>query len=106
MNANAYDTPRPILEAFNGALAFARSPAFSDCVVTREEYLEAGSNASRRKFRDWKPTEKESKGKEVLRGRSSGKGRDEDDEDEDGPPRKVGRGRGRGGGASYRKCGG
>ncbi len=106
MNANGYDTPRPVLEAFSGALAFARSPAFSDCVVAREEYLEAGSNASRRKFRDWKPTEKESKGKEVLRGRSSGKGRDEDDEDEDGPPRKVGRGRGRGGGASYRKRGG
>ncbi|KAI0086978.1 actin-like protein Arp6 [Irpex rosettiformis] len=101
-----YEGSEPILEAYNGALAFARVPSFFDYVVTREEYLEMGSNASRRKFRDWKPAERGSKGKEVSRSKTSGQKRDEDeeDEDEDGPPKKAGRGRGRGRG-SYRKRG-
>lgn len=33
---------------------FAAKAEFSRHCVTREEYLENGSNASRRKFHDWK----------------------------------------------------
>lgn len=40
-------------EAYRSALAFVKNPAFSTHVVTREEYLESGSNASRRKFPGW-----------------------------------------------------
>lgn len=40
-------------EAYRSALAFVKDPAFSTHVVTREEYLESGSNASRRKFPGW-----------------------------------------------------
>jgi actin-related protein 6 len=92
------------LEAFYGAVELSRKPEFFDLVVTRDEYLEMGSNACRRKFRDWKPLDKETKGKEVLRGKSSGKSKDDDDDEEDIPQRRTGRGRGRGvGGASTRK---
>ncbi|KAI0736230.1 actin-like protein Arp6 [Fomitopsis betulina] len=45
----------PILEAYRSGVAFAMKPAFTQQAVTRAEYLEMGSNASRRKFRDWKP---------------------------------------------------
>ncbi|KAI0344472.1 actin-related protein Arp6 [Trametopsis cervina] len=86
----------PIMEAFNGAMVFAGQPDFKDYVVTRAEYLEMGSSACRRKFKDWKPSE-EAKGKETTRGKASTKAMDEtDDGDEVTPPRR-GRGRGRGG---------
>ena len=47
--------PSPITEAYNSALKFA-SPweGLSHVVVTRAEYQESGSNASWRKFRDWR----------------------------------------------------
>ncbi|EPT05352.1 actin protein Arp6 [Fomitopsis schrenkii] len=45
----------PILEAYRSGVAFAKKPAFTQQAVTRAEYLEMGNNASRRKFRDWKP---------------------------------------------------
>ncbi|KAG1818747.1 uncharacterized protein BJ212DRAFT_108290 [Suillus subaureus] len=40
-------------EAYRSAVTFANDPAFSMHVVTREEYLEVGSNASRKKFPGW-----------------------------------------------------
>ncbi|KZT23398.1 actin-related protein Arp6 [Neolentinus lepideus HHB14362 ss-1] len=46
-------------EAYKSALAFARSGDFSSYVVTRAEYQESGSNASRRRFKDWKSTDNE-----------------------------------------------
>lgn len=64
----------PILEAYRSAMAFANQPAYSDRIVTRAEYQEGGSNACRRKFRDWKNAGKEKdglkntgKGKERIR---------------------------------------
>jgi actin-related protein 6 len=42
-----------VTEAYHSALAFVKDPAFSTHVVTREEYLESGSSASRRKFPGW-----------------------------------------------------
>ncbi|KAL0961517.1 hypothetical protein HGRIS_006458 [Hohenbuehelia grisea] len=51
-----YDCEEPTTEVYRSALAFARSPQFTQNCVTREEYAESGSNASRRKFSDWKVT--------------------------------------------------
>ncbi|KAF5381187.1 hypothetical protein D9757_007896 [Collybiopsis confluens] len=48
-----YQSEDPIVEAYRSAQMFASKPDFSSQCVTREEYLESGSNASRRKFRDW-----------------------------------------------------
>lgn len=64
----------PITEAYHSALAFGSSPEFLNRTVTRAEYAESGSNAARRKFRDWKVDEKE-KEKDTYRGK--GKQRDE-----------------------------
>lgn len=77
----------PIIEAYRSAIAFARSPDFARMAVTREEYLEMGSNATRRRFRDWKPSNQDGKAKEAQRG---------DEEDESAPAKKAVRGRGRG----------
>ena len=56
--------PRPITEAYQAAYAFASSTATSAAggsvgnrFVTRAEYLESGSLASRKKFSDWKSAE-------------------------------------------------
>jgi len=43
-----------IIEAYKSAYAFASQEDFGRHCVTKEEYAESGSNASRRKFRDWK----------------------------------------------------
>ena len=75
---------RPILEAYHSAFAFATTPEFTDNVVKRTEYLESGSNASRRKFKDWKVEEKE-RDKEVLKG----KGRYKEDEEKPVATKKV-----------------
>lgn len=40
--------------AYHGGVALASAPAFDQLVITRAEYQESGSNACRRKFRDWK----------------------------------------------------
>ncbi|KAI0688710.1 actin-like protein Arp6 [Cytidiella melzeri] len=98
-----YQSPDPVLEAFNGALSFARNPEFPDRVVTREDYLEMGSTACRRKFQDWKPVERESKGKEVLRGKGASRDKHEDEDEEELPPRKPGRGRGRGASGNHNR---
>ncbi|KAF9065180.1 actin family [Rhodocollybia butyracea] len=49
-----YKSDDPITEAYKSAEIFAAKPDFPSHCVTRSEYLESGSNASRRKFRDWK----------------------------------------------------
>lgn len=48
---------RPIIETYKAAHAFANSSLYSNYTVSREEYNEGGSNACRRKFRqfDWDP---------------------------------------------------
>lgn len=99
---------RPELEAYRAAAAFAARPEFSQCVVTREEYQEMGSSACRRKFRDWKPAEKEpaARGRETAKGRGQkGRGQQEDEEDASPPPtKKPVRGRGRGRGSARRQA--
>ncbi len=94
---------RPDLEAYYAAAAFAARPEFSQSMVTREEYQEMGSSACRRKFRDWKPTEKEP----AARGRETAKGRGQQEDEEDAsppPPKKPTRGRGRGRGSARRQA--
>ncbi|KAG6856228.1 hypothetical protein H0H87_006322 [Tephrocybe sp. NHM501043] len=54
-----YECDEPIIEAYKAAATFASLPGFTNHVVTRAEYAESGSNASRRKFHDWKPREVE-----------------------------------------------
>lgn len=48
-----YRSEDAVTEAYRSALVFANDPTFSTHVVTRAEYLESGSNASRRKFPGW-----------------------------------------------------
>ncbi|KAG1837315.1 hypothetical protein DFJ58DRAFT_917398 [Suillus subalutaceus] len=48
-----YRSEDAVTEAYRSAIAFANDPAFPTHVVTREEYLEVGSNASRRTFPGW-----------------------------------------------------
>ena len=43
-----------ILEAHQSAVSFAMKGSLVNHAVTRTEYLESGSNACRRKFRDWR----------------------------------------------------
>ncbi|KAH7885477.1 actin family [Phlebopus sp. FC_14] len=43
----------PVTEAYRSALSFVSHPGFSTHLVTRAEYLESGSNATRRKFSQW-----------------------------------------------------
>jgi actin-related protein 6 len=42
-----------VIEAYRSAVAFVNDSGFNAHVVTREEYFEVGSNASRRKFPGW-----------------------------------------------------
>ncbi|KAJ3875287.1 actin-related protein Arp6 [Lentinula edodes] len=49
-----YESNDPITEAYQSAYKFSTRPDFSNHCLTRAEYLECGSNGSRRKFRDWK----------------------------------------------------
>jgi len=49
-------------------------PEFNRHLLTRTEYSESGSNASRRKFHDWKPREAD-KGEAA---KAKGKQRDDD----------------------------
>ena len=77
-------------QAYHSAVAFASSPTFSEHVVTRAEYLESGSNASRRKFKDWKVDQKE-KESEKAKELTKGKARRREDEDERAPSKKPAR---------------
>ncbi|KAI0667701.1 actin-like protein Arp6 [Trametes maxima] len=100
-----YSSERPTLEAYNSAIAFAMRPEFSQCVVTREEYQEMGNSACRRKFRDWKPVEREAaRGRDQTRGKGQ-KGKMDDEDDHSPPPtKKAARGRGRGRGTARRQA--
>ncbi|KAI0317627.1 actin family [Amylostereum chailletii] len=67
-----YESQDAILEAYRSAMSLAKLVKFNNYVVTREEYLESGINACRRKFKDWRSTEKE---------KETGKGRREREEE-------------------------
>jgi len=89
-------------------MAFARKPEFLErVVVTRSEYLESGSNASHRKFRDWKYDEKD---KEELKdliyvGKGKGRMRDEGQDGVEMPAatKKLARNKARGSMGSIRR---
>lgn len=102
-----YPSNDPILETYRSAAAFAQRPEFLQGCVTREEYLEFGSNACRRKFRDSKRADKEAtRGRDQAKGRGATRAREDEDESEvESPPvaRKGGRGRGRGRGTMPRR---
>lgn len=59
-----------------------------------------GSNATRRKFRDWKPVDKDGKSKDVQKGKTVRQYEDEFEEEEFMPAKKGTRGRGRGAGTA------
>ncbi|TDL17756.1 Actin/actin-like protein [Rickenella mellea] len=58
-SVHIYESSSPITEAHRAGVEFACSPAFAREAVTRAEYLECGSNACRRKFKDWRSTDRE-----------------------------------------------
>ena len=68
----------PITEAYHSAYQFVRQAGFSEHVVTRAEYAENGSNASRKKFRDWKPQQESEKEKLKEASKVKGKQREDD----------------------------
>lgn len=72
-----HESPEPITEAYFAALNFASMPEFSRLVVTRSEYAEFGSNASRRKFHDWSSGSFEKEAGEVGK---VGKGKQREDD--------------------------
>ncbi|CAE7095279.1 unnamed protein product, partial [Rhizoctonia solani] len=76
-----YRAKSPLTSTFHAARTFTRSPVFPSLCVTREEYLEGGVNACRRKFAptNWMVTETKDTWK-----------------DKEGGTRKEGTGRGRG----------
>jgi actin-related protein 6 len=70
---------RPITEAYLSALSFANTADFLNVAVSRAEYQESGSNACRKKFKDWKDDEKsKEKGTTSL---AKGKGKQKDTEE-------------------------
>jgi actin-related protein 6 len=70
---------RPITAAYRAAFSFVQTPDFEQMAVTREEYLEEGSNACRRKFHGWnKANEARQKNKESTKAR--GRNRDQLDD--------------------------
>ncbi|KAG6900146.1 hypothetical protein C0993_002295 [Termitomyces sp. T159_Od127] len=72
-----YECDEPITEAYQAAVKFSSMTGFTNHVVTRAEYAESGSNASRRKFHDWKPRETE-KEKPKEAAKLKGKQREDD----------------------------
>jgi len=72
-----YECNDPITEAYQSAYNFASTPEFSMHLVTRAEYAESGSNASRRKFPLWNSQESE-KEKSKDASKSRGKQREDD----------------------------
>ncbi|KAH0585832.1 hypothetical protein H2248_007122 [Termitomyces sp. 'cryptogamus'] len=71
-----YECDEPITEAYRAAVTFAGMPGFTNYTVTRAEYAESGSSASRRRFHDWKSRETEEKPKEPAK--LKGKQREDD----------------------------
>ncbi|RDB14700.1 Actin-like protein ARP6 [Hypsizygus marmoreus] len=68
----------PITEAYRAAVCFASMPGFTNQVVTRAEYIENGSSASRRKFHDWKPHEAEKERPTKEAAKAKGKQKEDD----------------------------
>ncbi|KAF8739517.1 hypothetical protein AX14_009296 [Amanita brunnescens Koide BX004] len=79
-----YESAEPITEAYRAALNFASLPEFTHQLVTRSEYAEFGSNASRRKFRDWSSKDIETDSTEI--GKAS-KGKQKEDDHPQSPSR-------------------
>ncbi|KAF9222982.1 actin-domain-containing protein [Gyrodon lividus] len=52
----------PVTESCRSALSFVRHPDFPNHLVTRTDYLECGSNATRRKFGQWQTGESSQNG--------------------------------------------
>ncbi|CUA77308.1 Actin-related protein 6 [Rhizoctonia solani] len=79
-----YRAKNPLTATFHSARALARSPIFPSLCVTREEYLEGGINACRRKFApvNWMMTEEKDTGGQRK--------------EKEGGARREGTGRGRG----------
>ncbi|KAF8887162.1 actin-related protein Arp6 [Infundibulicybe gibba] len=71
-----YESTEPITEAYRAAVNFAATPEFTDNLVTRAEYAEFGSSASRRKFHDWKSSEAEN---ERMKETAKSKGKQRED---------------------------
>ncbi|VDC01837.1 unnamed protein product [Peniophora sp. CBMAI 1063] len=59
-----HESKDSILEVYRAGVAFAKTASFRNHIVTREEYLENGTDACRRKFKDWKG------GKDAVKGKS------------------------------------
>jgi len=72
-----YQCDNPITEAYRSAYAFAETLRFRDHSVTKAEYLESGSNASRRKFKDWRSVGEIEREEAISK--TKGKGRQKDD---------------------------
>ncbi|KAK0462060.1 actin-related protein Arp6 [Desarmillaria tabescens] len=49
-DVEVYECADPITAPYDAAMRFVATPAYRECVVTRAEYLESGSNATRRKW--------------------------------------------------------
>ncbi|EPQ54631.1 actin-like protein Arp6 [Gloeophyllum trabeum ATCC 11539] len=93
VEVKVYTAADPTTEAYKAALAFARNSAFPSHVVTRAEYQESGSNACRRKFKDWRSSDR---GVDQTLDRRKGKAPMQDsDEEPSSAPRKGGRTRNR-----------
>lgn len=88
------------MEAYHSAVAFTQNPHFANHCVTRAEYLESGSNACRRKFKDWQNIAGDGSGgnlgpgiragvsasasKESGKLKGKGRARDEDEDEDEG----------------------
>ncbi|KAF8956525.1 actin-related protein Arp6 [Flammula alnicola] len=75
-----YECDDPITEAYESAYNFASQDGFARLAVTRAEYAESGSSASRRKFRDWKPQESEKEKPKELSSKAKGKQQQREDD--------------------------
>ncbi|KAH8091034.1 actin-related protein Arp6 [Cristinia sonorae] len=96
-----YQATDPIVSAYTAAYTFASQPAFQQRLVTRAEYLESGSSACRRKFKDWKGSTLRGndgvsgKGKGRAREDTTDSGSEETEEAEVVPVKKGTKGKGR-----------
>jgi len=70
-------TDSPITEAYRSAFAFASQAGFAEHAVTRAEYLEGGSNACRRKFKDWRSLDEALKDDTNTKTKGKGRQREE-----------------------------
>ncbi|KAK0202130.1 actin family [Desarmillaria ectypa] len=64
-DVKVYECADPITAPYDAATHLVASPAYKNCVVTRTEYLESGSNATRRKWSAGTSKEKEKEKEKV-----------------------------------------